>query len=451
MRRITLQLLAVSSLTLLLGAAQARTRPHYGDALRADTQTVVMSGDKSPEVLSGLVFENLVTIDNSGHLQPGLATSWSSANSGSRWEFALRQNLTFHDGTPLKPADVVRCLSKASAQSWRVRAASDGIVIESDTPLPNLPAIFSLPEFAIYFDGPEGALGTGPYRLDKRTGPLFSLRANDDYWAGRPFLDGVELLTSRSQRDQLNDFLLERAEVVELAPENWRRAQQERMRTASSKPIQLIYLAIDSATPALRDPRLSQAISLCIDRGAIQSVIFQHQGEIAASLLPNWLSGYAFLFDANQDISRARQLRGQLGPLPSLVISYDPNDPEGRLIAERVALNAHDAGINLQPQPNGVHADIRVRSANVASLSPSAALAGLIDQLGAKAPIPGTNAQSLYDSERAALETYSAIPLVFVPRVTALRDRVRNWADSPSGAWQFESVWLARPRTETTR
>ena len=444
MRRITSQLLAVSSLALLLGAAQARTRPRYGDVLRADTETVVMSGDDAPEVLSSLVFETLVVVDNSGHLQPGVATSWSSANSGSRWEFALRPNLTFHDGAPLTSADVVRCLLK-SDRNWKVRASSDGVVVESDTPVPDLPAILSLPQFAIYSDAPNGSVGTGPFRIDKRTGPLLSLRANDEYWAGRPFLDGIELMTSRSQRDQLNDFLLERADVIELAPENWRRAQQERMRTANSKPDELVYLAIDSSKPVLRDPRLSQALSLCIDRAAIQGVIFQRQGEAAASLLPNWLSGYAFLFDTNQDVSRARQLRGQLGPLPSLYISYDPTDAEGRLIAERVALNAHDAGINLQAQPGGAsHADLRVRTVTMPSVNPSAALAGLVDQLSLKPSTVGTTPQTLYEIERSALETHSVIPLVFVPRVTVLRDRVRNWTASPDGSWHFNNVWVAK-------
>jgi peptide/nickel transport system substrate-binding protein len=451
MRRTALRLLAVCSLALLLAPAHARTRPKYGATLRADTGTVVMSGDNVPEVLSSIVFEGLVTVDDSGRLQPGLATLWSSENGGSHWQFVLRPNVSFSDGSALKPADVVRCMTKIQGRAWRVRATSDGVVFDTDIPVPNLPALLSLPQLVIYSESSDGVIGTGPFRLDKRIGPQFSLKPNDDYWGGRPYLDGVELLTSRSQRDQLNDFLLERADVIDLSPDEWRRALQDRMRVATSKPAELIYLEVDSSKPALRDVRLRQALSLGIDRAAIHNVIFQRQGEVAASLLPNWMSGYAFQFNSDQNLDRARQLVRQIGPLPPFVISYDPNDPASRLIAERAALNAHDIGINIQAQPNGAaHADIRVRTTSLPSVNPAAALVGLCDQLGLQTPITGSSLQSLYDSERAALETYTVIPLAFVPRATALRDRVRDWNTPPNGAWQFYSVWLARRAGEPT-
>lgn len=442
MKRITFPLLAISSMALMAGMAEGRTRPKYGDTLHADTRTVVMSGDATPDAMAGLIFETLVTVDESGHLQPGLATLWNTNNGGYRWEFFLRDGVSFHDGTPFNASSVVRSFAKLPNLPWRVRAGNGSVILESDTPQPNLPALLSLPQYAITSMTSDGdAVGTGPFVLDKRTGPMFSLKANDDYWGGRPFMDSLEFLTSRSTRDQGTDFSFDRADVIELAPEQLRKAQQDRMRLSISRPSETIFLVFDSAKPELRDARLRQAISLSIDRAAIRNVIFQHQGEIASGLLPNWLSGYEFLFPADQDLTRARQLRGELGQLPALTIGYDSTDPVGRLIAERIALNAHDIGLNMQAVPG--NGDLRLRHVELSSLNAEAALNGIIDRLNLTAPAPGGVTESLYASEHVALQTYSAIPLVHLPRVATMKDRVCDWTASPDGEWHLDNVWLA--------
>jgi len=448
MKRITFTLLVISSAALLVTALQARTRPRYGDTLRADTQTVVMSGDPTPDALAGEVFENLVKADSNGHLQPGLATLWNTNNGGYRWEFYLREGVTFHDGTTFDAAAVVRSFSKVANTPWRVRAGNGSVIFESDTAQPNLPALLSLPEYAIASTNSDGDVaGTGPFSLDKRTGPMFSLKANDDYWGGRPFMDSLELLTSRSLRDQSTDFSFDRADVVELAPEQLRKAQQDRMRLDTSRPSETIFLVFDSAKPELRDIRLRQAVALCVDRAAIRNVIFQHQSEIASGLLPNWLSGYEFLFSSEQDIMHARQLRLEVGQVGALTIGYDSGDLTGRLIAERIALNAHDIGLNLQAVAGT--GDLRLRHVDLRSLNAAAALNEIVDRLNLGSPAPSPSADSLYNNERAALQTFSAIPLVHLPRVTVLKDRVRDWTPSPAGTWHLDEVWIARStRTE---
>lgn len=448
MKRTTFPLLAISSVTLLLGAAEARTRPRYGDVLRADTHIVVMSGDVTPDVLAGLVFETLVTVDDSGRPQPGLATSWTSADGGVRWNFTLRSGVVLQDGSRFDSSYVVASFGKSNNLPWKVRGSSDGVVFECDAPQPNLPALLSLPQFAIASTAGDGhTVGTGPFLLDKRTGPSLTLKANDDYWGGRPFVDALEFLTSRSMRDQSADFSLDRADVIEFAPEQLRKAQQDRMRLDISRPSETIFVVFDSAKPELRDEKLREAISLSVDRAAIRNVIFQHQGDIASGLLPNWLSGYEFLFPADQDLARARQLRSELGQVPTLTIGYDFGDPTSRLIAERIALNAHDIGLGMQAVPGS--GDLRLRHIGLPSLNPAAALTGLIDRLNLAQPEANVSIESLYANERAALLTYSAIPLVHLPLVAAMKDRVRDWSPSPNGTWRLDQVWLLpRPRAE---
>ena len=45
-------------------------------------------------------------------------------------------------------------------------------------------------------------------------------------------------------------------------------------------------------------------------------MIFQKQGEVTASLLPQELTGYSFLFPTDRDLNKAHELRGGLTPPP---------------------------------------------------------------------------------------------------------------------------------------
>jgi len=44
--------------------------------------------------------DTLVRIDPDGKFSPGLASSWEVFDKGATWVFHLRENVTFHDGTP---------------------------------------------------------------------------------------------------------------------------------------------------------------------------------------------------------------------------------------------------------------------------------------------------------------------------------------------------------------
>ena len=42
------------------------------------------------------------------------------------------------------------------------------------------------------------------------------------------------------------------------------------------------------------------------------NVLLQKQAEPSAALLPNWLSGYAFLFESPMNLERAKEIRSAL-------------------------------------------------------------------------------------------------------------------------------------------
>src|SRR5205085_10305751 len=83
---------------------------------------------------------------------------------------------------------------------------------------------------------------------------------------------------------------------------------QRGVRTASSDLVELFALQFDMSRPAVQDVRLREAISAAIDRTSIAEVILQRQGIAAGSLLPNWVSGYAFPFPSAQNLPRTKVL-----------------------------------------------------------------------------------------------------------------------------------------------
>jgi len=187
-----------------------------------------------------------------------------------------------------------------------------------------------------------------------------------------------------------------------------------------------------------------------LDRAAITTVLLQRQGEPAASLLPQWMSGYAFLFPTAPDLARARQLRSELSTALPLTLAYDSADPLGQAVAERIALNARDAGLTVRPfgemmaaRPG--NADLRLVHVRLGSADPGAALAEVAVALELSAPArgPGLAApEQLYDSERALLQDFRVVPLFHLPEAFALSARVHDWAEGAAGGWRLENVWV---------
>src|SRR5262249_3315130 len=158
-----------------------------------------------------------------------------------------------------------------------------------------------------------------------------------------------EIEMGRDFRDQMTALELGKADLVEVSPDQVRRTSQDGRRLANSPPIELLALwfARDVASPD--EKTLREALGWSIERGSIRSVLLQGAGQPTASILPTWMSGYGFVFPSGADVEKARQLRSQVRTAPKWTLGYDGNDTTARWLAERIALNAKDAGLSLQP------------------------------------------------------------------------------------------------------
>jgi peptide/nickel transport system substrate-binding protein len=470
MRPIAYLLLAAIS---LLGAVAAETRPHYGGTLRVMLQSAPSALDLPANATPAeywdlsrtlsLIGNTLVRIDAQGRPQPALAVAWQSDASASHWQFTLRRGVKFHDGSAASPAAIAQILG-ALHSGWNVRAVADSITIESAPPLPSLLAELALPRNLVLKRNANGAppVGTGPFLVAEwQPSQFLKLAANEESWEGRPFVDAVEIEFGKAQRDQAIALELGKTDVIEEAPQA-ASGSQPHSTSSVSLPTELLALVFPVNSRA-NDPRLREALALAINRKPIQSVLLKGAGEPAASILPNWMTGFSAVFSAQANAQEARILLADSHqPAPNLTceLSYDPRDPQAQLIAERIALNAREVGITVQVSLSGAE-DIRLVRVVLPSPDPATSLGEAARQLGLPQPAfsataGGDTLEDLYQTERSLLEAHAVIPLFHLPVATAEGARVRDWSPERRGQWSASRLsladfWLSDLRSTASR
>jgi peptide/nickel transport system substrate-binding protein len=332
-----------------------------------------------------------------------------------------------------------------------------------------------------------GAAGSGPFRVTTfEAGKRAMLAANDDFHDGRPFVDAIEITMGRPALERLVDLELNKTDLAEIPAQDARRAAEQGVRVSASQPDELLALVFvpTNARPkatGTASTRASgqagaegtakvtgQALSLAIDRVAIVNFILQKTGEPAGGLLPQWSSGTAFLFPAaaptDADLAHAKELWKQIAPSPPLVLGYDSADPLEQSVAERIVVNAKEAGIALRAQAmpgasaeksrgasQAAAVDLQLVRWRMSSPLPGDALKDFLARIYAGPLAGGESAEfpehaspeDIYKQQRAVLSTYRVVPLVWLPQVYGLSARVRNWkAPGPGGNWPLADVWL---------
>lgn len=445
MRRIAWTLLAISSVAALTCATGAEVRPHYGGTLRlmlreapSSLDPVKLSASEGARIIP-LVFEGLTGCDVHGGLQPQLGTRWQADSSYQRWQVRLRAGVKFQDGTPLTPELVAASLRSANPE-WTVNADGDSVVIQTAAPDPELPAELALPRNGIARHAGNKIVGTGAFQVsDWQPGRSLVLIANDDYWGGRPFVDNVIITLGQSWRQQMVSLELGKADVVEIAPEQARRAGVSGRTVVESAPKELLALVFTRETQSEDEARLRQALAASIDRASVVNVLLQGQGEAAGTILPNWMTGYAMLFAPPGERS------GSVQPPPAapmMTLSYDGSDPANQLLAERIALNARDAGLRLQTTGSS-SADVRLLRIPLPSPQPQLALSAVAAAAGLRLPrFQSTSPEELYTQEKEMLQSGRIIPLAHVPQAAALAPGVNGWHADLFGGYRLADVWL---------
>ena len=374
--------LILATLVLVPALAAARTGHRADDTLDVVAQFEIQSPEPST---SGYLFtrmgvsETLVDADAEGRLIPGLAIGWQVGGDGLDWRFAIRPDVTFHDGSPLTPESVVNALEIARDKPGPLAdlpiegiAVREGdVVVTLSEPLAALPAF--LAEFrsqilapASYAEDGTGVavIGTGPYRITELTPPgRLEAEVWPDYWGERPAIG--EVAYSAVGRAETRALMAESGDadfVLGLDPASVARlSMSEAVEVLSVAIPRTLLLKVDAGHPCLDSPEARRALSLAIDREGIARAVLRYP-EGADQLFPpsvaDWhvedLEPLAF------DPEAAKATLAGLGWSPgddgilvrdgerfSLTLTTYPDRPELPLVAAVLEQQFRDVGIEL--------------------------------------------------------------------------------------------------------
>lgn len=267
-----------------------------------DKGTLTLATDASNFLKTAGAIETLVNVDMDGKAHPALATQWRRTGDNT-WEFDLRPNVQFHDGSTLDAEAVANSINRIlnvatppralKGSKMAVKAAdADTVQFTTEKPDPVLPLRFGSPSTAILAKGayaqdemnPIG-FGTGPYKVvGYDSGASVTFERFDDYWGGKPQLDGVEVRFVSDSAARYNALKageiqvadsISPSHILEVANDDALKAEGINLPRSST-----LYVNVKKGI--LQNLKIRQAIDMLIDREAITATVLEGTGTPAA-------------------------------------------------------------------------------------------------------------------------------------------------------------------------
>lgn len=340
------------------------------------TPSLVFAGTKpSEQTLTGLVYDQLVSYPADGlDPQPELAESWRVSPDSLAISLDLREDVTFHDGRPFTSKDVEFSLRTYADPAYAGQLARVAQMITGyDTSDPHrielkladrANNIFDLLAIVPIID--EGSfegwvtgeeyIGTGAFEfVEWYPGSRVEFKANREYWGGAPTVDGAELLVIPDQQTQFSQLRSGQLDLLaDSLPRDVKAVEDNPtfsvVNTAGTGS--MVYAGANVTAPGLDDPQVRQAINLVVDRKRIVEEVYQGRARATSLPWPKYSPAYeADADEPERDVERARKLVDQVGNIPPITISYGTNSLEHQDIAQIIAANLAELGIETTLEP----------------------------------------------------------------------------------------------------
>jgi ABC-type transport system substrate-binding protein len=291
------------------------------------------------EIVLGNLFDGLTTIDPNGAVRPAAAASWTSDPTLRRWEFRLRPDARWSDGSPVRSADFTFAWHrladpKAKPAPSPARALLSGVagyrafvagrtrtiaglttpdpatlVVRLDHPFADLPALVAalpLSPLPVTLVGPDPAayltrpIGDGPFRLaaPARPGRPLTLDRNPAYWGTPALLDRVSVQTVPDEQTAWLELQNGQVSFAPVPPDQLAAARtvygpspdgRTRPGLLQGPTLTTWQLTFDLRSKPGEDPRWRQAVSLAIDRDDLAAAL---AGTPATGLVPPATPGW---------------------------------------------------------------------------------------------------------------------------------------------------------------
>lgn len=317
------------------------------------------------------IFESLVGADEKQKLFPLLAESWKPLDD-TRWEFKLRDGVTFSDGSAFDAYDVVYTICRIpgvpdspSLFTTYTKFIQDVEVVDpltlifhTEGPYPLVPTEvatwgiisakangvdgasidfspegcgdLAYPETQAFNDG-SAAIGTGPFLLESfRRGEGVDLVPNPTYWGEAAPWARVTMKPLTSDGPRVAALFAGDVDFIEKPPlqDLERIRDQDGFDVVQGISNRVIYLHLDHAQEPspmitgtdgrnpLKDVRVREALSIAINRDAIVDRIMGGVAVAAGELLPAGMFGAhdeGDMLPPSYDVERAKALLAEAG------------------------------------------------------------------------------------------------------------------------------------------
>ena len=365
----------------------------------------------------GLAYEGLTRLDTNQETVPGAAESWDYNEDATQITFHLRDGLKYSDGSPLTaenfryaierncdPAtageyqtilfEIVGCAELAglaadeegNAQEYTpeehdaavnalgVKALDDlTLQIDLTNPAPYYHTIgFLWVTYPVkkeivdadpdnWWKTPENHIGNGPFTVTSiAEGQEWTFAANDNYWQGRPKLDGIEYIYVDDSAVALEAYRAGDLDIVNLQaiqiPEV--QADPELSKAFVTYPLAGTHmLAMALGQEPFTDQKVREAFSMAIDRETLCAEVLSGTCTPTYSFIPPGLPGSietdAYAFDPEAAVQAlAESSYGGPENLPEIKLFYNSDFEDRAQASEWIAGEVRDIlGVELTLEP----------------------------------------------------------------------------------------------------
>ena len=238
------------------------------------------------------IYEGLVLTDKNLKFEPGIAVSWGMIDPNT-WEFRLRPNIQFHDGSLVTAEDVVKSILRArDDKKSQLRNFLNSIKsVDASSPdkiriITNVPDPLLLNKLAVTFIYPgdynnfESPMGTGPYKFVSNDGKQIVLQKFENYWEKeRGFYKQLFLKYIEDRESRLNQLktgelgILTNVPPLAVIPADSKYAKLEGVNPLNDNNIiiksipslEVGFIIFNFGNPILKDKEMRLAISEAID------------------------------------------------------------------------------------------------------------------------------------------------------------------------------------------
>jgi peptide/nickel transport system substrate-binding protein len=300
----------------------------------------------------------------------GLAESVEPDKDAGEWTIRLHKHAVFHDGSPVRAADVAYSLrTLATPPSTRANnfvdldldrlKAVDAHTLKVGLKRPRgdfreaVLAVFSpvFPEGTRGKDFDKG-IGSGPYRLEEHDGKNLRLAVNDKYWGGTSYFRRIELDLIADPAARLAALKSGQIDYAFGITATGARAERGnsaiRVRRGGTANSNALSFAMNERLAPFDNPDVRRAVRLAADREALVRQVLLGFGTKGDDVVGKGLPGYAGA-DRKRDLAEARRLFAR-AKTDSLTLHAADTVPGFVAAARLLGQQLKEAGVELDVQ-----------------------------------------------------------------------------------------------------